>query len=167
MPPHRTKETDQKTSLNNQPKGSQTIKQTPPTTIIRRTKTVTKLDDLLDTLKDEKWHSLTTLAKTLNIPPAQLEQITTQLAQQNIIQHQKQINYIKINPNWKTILTQPEEEAITPLSTHKPSLATLIIPPQETITIQNIKITNTTNKDLELWIKTCKKLTELAITKIE
>jgi len=49
---------------------------------------------------------------------------------------------------------------------HKPTTATIIIPPKETFNLQNLHITNITDQELELWMKTCKELTKLAVSKI-
>jgi hypothetical protein len=75
------------------------------------------------------------------------------------------LKWIKLNPEWKPLLVQEEQEEEK--IEYKPSVATIIIPVQGSINIQNIHITNATDKDAELWIRACKKHVELAIIKIE
>lgn len=127
-----------------------------------------KLDQLLNQLKNQKWHSPTILATKLNIPQPQLEQILKTLQTKNIIQTNPQTKWIKLNPQYANLLTEPEptpnEEEATP---HKPTLATIIIPPKQDITIQNLHLTNTTPQTLEIHIRTCQKQTQIAINKLD
>jgi len=127
---------------------------------------VNKLDEFLQLIQNGKWHSLITLSKKLDIPTTQLEELSKNLNQQGIIKYQEKIKWVKINPEWTRLLTQTEEEEEEEIE-HKPSIATIIIPAKESLTIQKIHISNITDKDLELWIRACKKHTELAISKIQ
>jgi len=128
-----------------------------------------KLDILLHQLKNQKWHSPSLLATKLNIPQTTLEQLLQTLHQKNIIQTNPQTKWIKINPEY-TILTEPpteqEGEEETKEPPHKPTLATIIIPPKQDITIQNLHLTNTTQQTLEIHIRTCKNKTQIAINKL-
>ena len=132
-----------------------------------------KLDQLLNHLKDQKWHSPSLLATKLNIPQSQLQQTIQTLNEKNIIQTNPQTKWIKLNPEYTNILTEPEptppnqqEQEEEAIPAHKPTLATLIIPPKQDITIQNIQLTNTTQQTLEIHIRTCKKQTQIAINKL-
>lgn len=126
---------------------------------------MTKLDDFLSYIGNCKWHSLTKLSKKLDIPLNQLTEISKSLSEQEIVQYEEKARWVKLNCEWKRLLIneEPEEEK----KEHKPSVATIIIPPQGSIKIQNINITNATDKDAELWIRVCKKQVELAISRIE
>jgi len=127
-----------------------------------------KLDILLHQLKNQKWHSPSLLATKLNIPQTTLEQLLQTLHQKNIIQTNPQTKWIKLNPNYTNILTEEEgeEETETTPTPHKPTLATVIIPPKQEITIQNLQLTNTTQQTLEIHIRTCKNKTQLAINEL-
>jgi len=129
-----------------------------------------KLDQLLNQLKNQKWHSPTLLATQLNIPQTTIEQILETLQAKNIIQINPQTKWIKLNPEYANILTEEEaaeEETAPQLQPHKPTLATVIIPPKQDITIQNLHLTNTTQQTLEIHIRTCQKQTQIAINKLD
>ena len=45
-------------------------------------------------------------------------------------------------------------------------MGTIIIPPKESVTIQDVVIRNLTDIDLEFWVRLNQKLRELAVSKI-
>ena len=124
---------------------------------------MSKLDSLFSLIKDGAWHSLTQLSKELSLPAEQLAKISEILSEQGLIQYREEAGLVKADLESSSILTEddPEEKV-----EHKPPVGTFIIPFQETVTIQNVQITNATEKEVELWIKVHKKLTEIAISKI-
>ena len=126
---------------------------------------MSKLDDFLDFIKDGEWHSLTQLSKKLLLPTEQLAKISETLSEQGLIQYQEEARLVRINPEWSTVLSEANEEEAEHKVEHKPTVGTVIIPSQESVTIQNVRITNVTEKEVELWIRVCKKLTEIAISK--
>jgi len=126
---------------------------------------LSKLDDFLDFIKDGEWHSLTQLSKKLLLPTEQLAKISETLSEQGLIQYQEEARLVRINPEWSTVLSEANEEEAEHKVEHKPTVGTVIIPSQESVTIQNVRITNVTEKEVELWIRVCKKLTEIAISK--
>jgi len=113
--------------------------------------------DLLDLLKDEAWHPIKKIAEKLNLTAEQTVTIAKALAQQNLVQYNERAGWLKINPEYKTLLTTEEKP------THKPAIGSIILPTKETITIQDVEVTNITDTNLELLIRTCKKQTKLAI----
>lgn len=123
---------------------------------------MSKLDNFLSLIKDGTWHSLTQLSKKLSLPTQQLTKISEILSEKEIIHYQEKANWVKINPEWSPLLSGNEEEK----PEHKPTIGTIIIPPQESVTIQNVQITNVTEKEVELWIRVCRKATEIAISKV-
>jgi len=123
---------------------------------------LSKLDDFLNLIKDGTWHSLTQLSKELSLPTEQLAKISETLSEQGLIQYREEAGCVRIDPEWSPILSEANEEE----AEHKPAVGTVIIPSQESVTIQNVRITNVTEKEVELWIRVCKKLTEIAIGKI-
>lgn len=123
---------------------------------------VTGLDEFLDSIKNGTWHSLTRLSRRLSIPRDQLAEISKSLAERGLIRYEEGSRLVKINPEWKLLLSGEEERV-----DHKLVVGTVIIPPRESVKIQDVHITNATSLDIELWIKVCNKLLELAISKIE
>jgi len=123
---------------------------------------LSKLDDFLDLIKDGAWHSLTQLSEELSLPTEQLAKISETLSEEGLIQYREETGWVRVNPEWSPLLSEADEEE----AKHKPSVGTVIIPSQESVTIQNVRITNVTGKEIELWLRVCKKLTEIAISKI-
>lgn len=122
---------------------------------------MTKSDEFLDSIKNGTWHSLTELSRELSLSPNQLVEISKLLDEKNLIKYKEGSQMVKINPKWEVLYGEEEE------ADHKPTIGTIIIPPRQNVRIQNIRITNVTNLDVELWIRVCEKLMELAISKIE
>jgi len=124
---------------------------------------LSKLDDFLDLIKDGAWHSLTQLSEKLSLPTEQLAKISETLSEQGLIQYREEARWVRINSEWSPLLSEAnnEEEA-----EHKPTVGTVIIPSQESVKIQNVRITNVTEKEVELWVRVCKKLMEIAISNV-
>jgi len=124
---------------------------------------LSKLDSFFNLIKDGTWHSLTQLSKELSLPNEQLAKISEILSEEGLIQYREEAGLIKVDLESSSILSEndPEEKV-----EHKPTVGTLIIPSQESVTIQNVQITNVTEKEVELWIKVRKEFTEIAIGKI-
>ena len=122
----------------------------------------TKLERLLNLLSDSVWHNTDQIASALEIPQDKLQQIVTFLAQSDLVEHNTATNQIKINQNWKTLLTDQKETQ--PEST---ALGTIIIPPNQTLVIQCTRITNSTDTSLELEIRMDNRIREIVINKIK
>jgi len=124
---------------------------------------LSKLDDFLDLIKDGAWHSLTQLSEKLSLPTEQLAKISETLSEQGLIQYREEARWVRINSEWSPLLSEAnnEEEA-----EHKPTVGTVIIPSKESVKIQNVRITNVTEKEVELWVRVCKKLMEIAISNV-
>lgn len=123
---------------------------------------MTKQYEFLDSIKNGVWHSLTQLSKQLSLPLDQLDEISKLLHERGLITYKEEDRWVKINPEWELFFSGEEEQVNC-----KPAVGTVIIPPRESIRIQDVHITNVTSLDVELWIKVCKKLMELAISKID
>ncbi|TET18932.1 hypothetical protein E3J74_08495 [Candidatus Bathyarchaeota archaeon] len=130
-----------------------------------------KLDQLLELIQNGTWHNLNQIAQTLNIPPDQLAKTAKTLTKQGILRYKPEAKQLKINPNWLFLTSQNKQDTNIEETTdeeQKPPVATLVIPPQKTVTIQNLQITNATKETpLELCIRILHKQTELAINKID
>lgn len=128
---------------------------------------MTILDNFFDKIKNGAWHSLTELSKTLNIPIDQLVEISKSLSEQELVKYEEKAKWVKINTDWKPLLSEEETEPEEAKEAeHKPTVGTVIIPSKKSLTIQNIQISNTTDKDLELLLRICNRFLELAISKI-
>ncbi len=123
---------------------------------------MTELDEFLGSIKNGMWHSLKQLSRRLPISLDQLAEISKSLAERGLIRYEEGSGLVKINPGWELLLSGEEEKV-----DHKPAFGTIIIPPRQSVKIQDVHITNATSLDVELWIKVCNKLMELAISKIE
>lgn len=127
-----------------------------------------KLDQLLELIQNGTWHNLNQIAQTLNIPPDQLAKTAKTLTEQGILRYKPEAKQLKINPNWLFLTSQNKKETKDDGEEQKPPVATLVIPPQKTVTIQNLQITNATKEtSLELCIRILHEQTELAINKID
>jgi hypothetical protein len=122
----------------------------------------TKLERLLNLLSDNVWHNTDQIASALEIPQDKLQQIVTFLAQSDLVEHNTATNQIKINQNWKALLTDQKETQ--PENT---ALGTIIIPPNQTLVIQCTRITNSTDASLELEIRMDNRIREIVINKIK
>jgi len=122
---------------------------------------LSKLDDFLNLIKDGAWHSLTELSKELSLPTEQLAKISETLSEQGLLLYREETGWVRMNSEWSPLLSEAGEEE----AEHKPTVGTVIVPSQESVTIQNVRITNVTQKEVELWIRICKKLIEIAISK--
>lgn len=122
----------------------------------------TKLERLLNLLSDNVWHNTDQIASALEIPQDKLQQIVTFLAQSDLVEHNTATNQIKINQNWKTLLTDQKE-----LHSENTALGTIIVPPNQTLVIQCTRITNSTDASLELEIRMDNRIREIVINKIK
>ena len=118
---------------------------------------MTTIDAFLDLLKDERWHSIKEIAEKLNLTTEQAVNLAKTLATKNLIQYNEKVGWLRINPEYKPLLTEEEK----PL--HKPVIGSVILPTKETITLQTTEVTNMTDTNLELLIKACKRQTKIAI----
>ncbi|MEM3618048.1 MAG: hypothetical protein QXK47_03110 [Candidatus Bathyarchaeia archaeon] len=125
-----------------------------------------KLEKLFTLLSDTLWHDITEVAKTLEIPQEKMWQTVEFLIKMDVIQHNPTTNQIKLNQNWKTLLTNQKETNTTQKTPTATAIGTIIIPPQKSLIIQCTRITNLTDTSLELEIRINKKLNEIAINKI-
>lgn len=128
----------------------------------------TKLEKLLSHLSDNVWHNVDEIINTLEISQDKFQQITKLLRETDIIYYNPATNQIKLNQEWKTLyINQKETSAETQNKPENTAIGTIIIPPQKTVIIQCTRITNLTDINLELEIRIDKKLSEIAINKLQ
>ena len=124
-----------------------------------------KLESLLLTLRDGEWHDISEIAELLKVSEERLREIVRFLASANMIGYNEEEGLVKIEQNWKTLfITGEEQDATQELG--KTAVGTVIIPPEKTIIIQDTRITNLTDKSLELELKIDTKLREVAINTV-
>ncbi|MEM2105884.1 MAG: hypothetical protein QXN36_00280 [Candidatus Bathyarchaeia archaeon] len=129
----------------------------------------TKLEKIIDTLKDNVWHNIDEITQKLEIPKDKAQKIIAFLTETDLIQHNPATNQIKLNQNWKTLIINQQEQNPENAQAQQQTTAvgTIIIPPQQTLLIQCTRITNLTDTSLELEIRINKKINEIAINKIK
>jgi hypothetical protein len=120
-------------------------------------KTMPAATDLLSILEEEKSSNVKQLAKKSGIQILQLEKILKDLSKHNIVEYNQQTGRIKMSP-W---LINAEKM----IGNVKPATATIILPKNQEIKLQDIVIGNFTDKDLELNIRLTDKQKEIAICK--
>ncbi|RLC74427.1 MAG: hypothetical protein DRI61_16645 [Chloroflexi bacterium] len=126
---------------------------------------MSKFESLLLALQDGEWHSISELTGALKISEERLEEILRFLANANMVGYDVEKKLVKIKQNWKTLLiTEKERDAAE--RSDKMAIGTVIIPPEKTIVIQDTRITNLTDRSLELELKIDKKLREIAINTV-
>ncbi|NWF87519.1 hypothetical protein HXY32_06915 [Candidatus Bathyarchaeota archaeon] len=127
-----------------------------------------KLEKLLSHLNDNVWHNVDEILNALEIPQNKFQKIIKLLTETDIVYYNSATNQIKLNQDWKMpFLTHKETNPETPIQHENAAVATVIIPPQKTLIIQCTRITNLTDTSLELEIRIDKKLSEIAITKLQ
>lgn len=127
---------------------------------------MSKLENLLLALRDGGWHDISEIADVLKVSEERLKEIVRFLASANMIGYDGERGLVRIKQNWKTlIITEEEHDAAQELG--KTAIGTVIIPPEKTIVIQNARITNLTEKSLELELRIDTKLREIAINTVK
>lgn len=127
-----------------------------------------KLEKLLSHLNDNVWHNVDEVVNVLEIPQNKFQQIIKLLTETDMIYYNSATNQIKLNQDWKMpFIIHKETNPETPIQLENAAVGTIIIPPQKTLIIQCTRITNLTDTSLELEIRIDKKLSEIAITKLQ
>ena len=121
--------------------------------------TLTSLDTFFSTIKDGTWHSIETLSTQLDLSKNRLTELCKYLADKGLIKYDEETQKIKIQSIWSLIL--PKE--IEPKQPEKSTIANFIIPPNGNIEIQQTKISNLSNIEIELTVRLEDKITEIAI----
>jgi len=122
-----------------------------------------KMERLIELLKDGKWHSLEEIAEKTEASPEKLEELLKTLSEYQLIRYDRELKAAKLNLSWKKLEV---EEKTKERKEEKMALGTIIIPKEHTIIVQNTRISNLTEEELELEIKMDKKIKEIAIKKL-
>lgn len=121
---------------------------------------MSKLDDFFDTIKNGTWHSLDRLSQKLGLTKERLVDMAKFLSQLGLVKFDQEDRWVKISPRWRSIIF--EEEGVE----KKPAIGTIIIPPAQSLLIQNVKISNETEETIEFGISVGKEIMKLAVTRI-
>ena len=121
------------------------------------------MERLIELLKDGKWHSLEEIAEKTEASPEKLEELLKTLSEYQLIRYDREVKAAKLNLSWKKLEV---EEKTKERKEEKMALGTIIIPKEHTIIVQNTRISNLTEEELELEIKMDKKIKEIAIKKL-
>ena len=95
--------------------------------------------------------------------PEKLEELLKTLSEYQLIRYDREVKAAKLNLSWKKLEV---EEKTKERKEEKMALGTIIIPKEHTIIVQNTRISNLTEEELELEIKMDKKIKEIAIKKL-
>jgi hypothetical protein len=114
------------------------------------------IDRFFAAIKNAAWHSIDELSHKLEIPTNKLEEMSKFLSERGLITYQEKNRKIKIQPFWRLLL--PEEQCDT-----KATATTLIIPPQTSIDVQSIHISNISNVELAVSLRIDNKIREVTI----
>lgn len=119
-----------------------------------------KIDYFLSLLGDGAWHNLKELARHSRIPKQRLETLFKLLSETNIVEYETQKDQVKIKREWQQILKDADKEQ----QIGKSAIGSIVIPSKKSVTLQGIRVTNLTEKDLEISMRVNEKLEELAIS---
>lgn len=116
------------------------------------------IDQFLNSIEDGAWYSLKKLSKRLDTPNERLVALINVLAEANIVEYKNHESKVRLRHEWRHMLRSSNKE-----DHERMAVGTIVLPPKKSIDIQNIQITNLTEKELELGVRINKKLKELAI----
>lgn len=122
---------------------------------------MSKLSLFFELIKDNSWHSINELSKTLNVQPNRLSEMSKLLSEHNLIEYRQDTEEVKINPKWKFICEEYDEHV-----EQNQSIGTIIISPEKSVNLQGTTITNLTDAALELNVRVDKEIKEITINRI-
>lgn len=128
----------------------------------------TKLEKLLTLLSDDQWHDSGYIMTILGIHEDELRKTITFLTEAGLVERDSATNQVKLDSTWKSFLAnQKEIDLRAHQSTDKPTIGTIIVPPQRTLVIQCTRITNLTESSLELGIRLDNRIREITIENVK
>ncbi|MDH5482932.1 MAG: hypothetical protein OEY22_08660 [Candidatus Bathyarchaeota archaeon] len=119
-----------------------------------------KLSSFFGLIRDNSWHTIKEISETLDIPSNRLSEMSKLLSEHDLIEYEQDKERVKINAEWKIICEQYDEIE------EKQSVATIIVPPEKDVRLQNTTIANLTDMPLELNVRINGNLKEVTINKI-
>jgi predicted transcriptional regulator len=114
--------------------------------------------DVLSFIEEREVCSLKELSENLPIPMDRLERMLLDLAEHDLVEYDRQTGEVKLS-RWLAEINRTLEEI-------KPSIATIILPRNQKIKIEEMSIENFTDVDLEINMRLIGKSKEIAICKM-
>jgi transcription initiation factor IIE alpha subunit len=114
--------------------------------------------DILSFIEERGKCNIKDLAENLQIPEDRLERLLLDLGRHNLVEYDRLTGEVKLS-SWLAEIDRVLEEV-------KPSIATIIIPKNQSIKVEEISIGNFTDVDLEINLRLMGKRKEIAICKI-
>ena len=121
------------------------------------------IDHFLTKLQDGAWHSLRTLSRNFNIPKNRLETLSALLAEPKIVEYNPAKSQVKIGNRWRKLLENTDTEG----KRHKTAVGTVALPPNGTVTVQGVQMTNLLKKEIEINMRLDARIREIAISDVE
>ena len=116
------------------------------------------IEKFFSAIKDGEWHRADELSDQLGLPISKLIEFSEFLSEHDLLKYEGKIGKIKIEPIWKLLLPEDAEPTET-----KTTVATFIIPPETSIDVQSIHISNVSNVELEVNLRIDSRIKEVAI----
>lgn len=120
---------------------------------------MSKLDDFFDMIKNGTWHNLDKLSQDLELTEEKLMEMAKFLSQLGFIKLGQEDTWVKISPKWRSVIFEEDIE-------ERPIIGTIIVPPAQSLLIQNTKISNEIGETIEFSISIGRDLMKLAVTRI-
>jgi len=116
------------------------------------------IEKFFSAIKDGEWHSIDELSAQLGLPSSKLAEFSRFLIERGLVKHEEKTRKIKIEPFWKLLLPEQDEPTET-----KTTVASFIIPPENSINVQSTLISNMSNIELEVDLRIDNRIKEVAI----
>jgi hypothetical protein len=111
--------------------------------------------EILYAIEEEETLNAKKLAKKLDVPMDQLEEILTDMTKKSVVEYNRQTGKVRLSP-WIARLGKELENI-------RPTTGTIILPRNQEIKLQDIVVGNFTNTDLELIVRLRTNRKEIAI----
>jgi len=116
------------------------------------------IDKFFAAIKGGEWHSIDGLSERLGIPASKLVELSRFLSEHGLLKYDDENHKVKIRAIWKLFLPE-EEESTEP----KTTVATFIIPPETSIDVQSMQISNISDVEVEVSLRIANRIKEVAI----
>ena len=114
--------------------------------------------DILSLLEEHGTLDVKQLAKKLEIPLEQLEELLTTISEHKLLDYNPKTGKLKL-PTWLANINKEMEDK-------KPATGAIILPRYQEVTVQDVTIGNFTRYDLELKVRVGARLKEISICDI-
>ena len=122
-----------------------------------------KIDRFLNQIQDGAWHSLRTLSRNFGVPKKKLENLSELLAGPSIVEYNPEKSQVKIEKRWRKLLENTDTDG----RSEKAAVGTVVLPPERTVSIQGVQMTNLLEKEIEISVKLNARVRAIAIGVVE